>query len=132
MSPNMFGSNPERNIQLVHRIALPVENFADSGRFFASTYRLFSDLSHSTPVGREDREATGKTVGRTSRPDEVGSRANLRNGGTEGANGDEGKGTAASVRPQLEGRDRAISANGARAEAQTRKNTGNGELDGGT
>lgn len=109
-----------------------MDDLSDSDGFFDTNYRLFSDLSHSTPVGSEDREATGNTVGRTSRPDEVGSRANLRNEGTEGASGDEGKGTAASVRPQLEGRDRAISANGARAEAQARKNTGNGELDGGT
>ena len=47
-------------------------------------------------------------------------------GGVEGASGDEGKGTAASVEPQLEGQNRAISANGARAETQARKNTGNG------
>ena len=128
----MFGSNPEQNIKSIHRIGLSVDGFADSARIFAARYRLFSDLSHSTPVGSEDRKATGNTVGRTSRPDEVGSRVNLRNGGNKGASRDEGKGTAASVRPQLEGRDRAISANGARAETQARKNTGNGELDGGT
>ena len=45
---------------------------------------------------------------------------------------DEGKGNAVSVTPQLERGNRAISANGARAATQTRKNTGNGELDGGT
>ena len=53
-------------------------------------------------------------------------------GDAKDAGGDEGEGTAMSVEPQLEGRDRAISANGARSAAQTRKNTGNGDLDGGT
>lgn len=99
----MFGSNPERNIQMIHRSALPVEYFADSGRIFSLNPRLFFDLSHSTSVGSEDRKANGTAADRTSRPDEVGSRENLRNGGNEGASGDEGNGAAASVEPQLEG-----------------------------
>ena len=81
-------------------------------------------------------EGTGKppeiNAERTSRPDEASSRANLRNEGREGASGDEGKGNVMSVKPQLERWNRAISANGARAATQARKNTGNGELDGGT
>ena len=52
-------------------------------------------------------EETGKPPGneaeRTSRPDEAGSRANLGNGGREGASGDEGKGNAMSAKSQLEG-----------------------------
>lgn len=99
----MIGSNPERNIQLVHRSVLPVDIFVDSRRFCSIDPRLFFDLSHSTPVGSEDRKANGTAEDRTSRLDEVGSRENLRNGGNEGASGDEGNGTATSVEPQLEG-----------------------------
>ena len=88
---------------MIHRIWLSVDSFADSRRFFARRYRLFWDLSHSVPVGSEHREATGNAAERTARPDEGGSRANLRNEGRKGANGDEGKGNATSVKPQLEG-----------------------------
>jgi len=38
---------------------------------------------------------------RTARPDEAGSRANLRNGGSKGSSGDEGKGNATSIEPRL-------------------------------
>ena len=126
MSPNIFGSNPERNISFVHRICVSVEEFPDSRGFFSFRYRLFRDLSHSVPVGSGDRKASGNPAERTARPDEGGSRVTSRNGVHKGANGDEGKGNATSVTPQLEGQNRAISANGARAETQARKNTGYG------
>ena len=87
----------------------------------------------SKPVGSEDREATGKHRRKNIAPGRGRFQEQTSEmGDAKDAGGDEGKGTAVSVEPQLEGRDRAISANGARSAAQTRKNTGNGELDGGT
>ena len=82
---------------------------------------LISGLT--TNVRSEDRQPPAVAAGSASRPDETGSGANLRNEGRKGFGGDEGKGNAVSVEPQLEGGDRSISANGERAATQTRKNT---------